>query len=192
MEKEKKISSLISLINGNFCVTFLGGLLLGLITLILQGQIQSTQLKNKRIIELLDRKYSMIATFSNGMSQCLQSSFGMRKRSIWLNSKQYSDNKLDKYPDERNFEETRNFYEEQRKNFNTLIHPDSLIAQSLVLFKTAELIDLLKKLDSIMDRYFITNDYKELKDKFNKANRLYQNIIKLMGEEILNEYKNYW
>lgn len=93
------------------------------------------------------------------------------------------------YRDGRSFTETRDFWESQRRKFNTLKHPDSLCAKVKVMYRSPELIKTINELDGIMDEYFKTRSEETLIECFNEANIKYQNVIALMGKELYDDKK---
>ena len=113
----------------------------------------------------------------------------MLKRELWLDQNQNNpQNDTISYPDKRNFIETRNYYEKQREIFNKLVNPDALCGQARLLFRRNETVEAIDTLDSLLDNYVKTCDsHTTLHSLFNQANQKYQEIIRLMGKEVLNE-----
>lgn len=186
--KEESSFRIMSVLNSPFCVTFLGGFIIAIVTIVIQIRIQSYQKKTDIEKETRDRQYAMIAHFSEGIGKYLQLSLGMLKREFWLGQNQNNpQNDTISYPDKRNFIETRNYYEKQREIFNKLVNPDALCGQARLLFRRNETVKAIDTLDSLLDNYVKTRDSDTLYSLFDQANQKYQEIIRLMGKEVLNE-----
>lgn len=173
------------ILNSGFVVTLLGGLLVGSLTVYLQNESSLKNQEKIRLQELIDSKHKILTEFSDGIIRSLQTSYGMRKRAIWLKLNQKKGN-LDKlrYPDRRNFGQTRDMYESMRREFNKLRHPDSLCAQVLAIYDDPQVQDSVIILDKILDKYMSTYDYNELKKAFEEASNKYQEVIKHMGNSL--------
>lgn len=184
--KEESSFRIMSVLNSPFFVIFLGGFIIAITTILIQTRIQSYQKTTQTEKETRNRKYAMIAHFSEGIGKCLQLSFGMRKRELWLGQNQNDPQNIS-YPDRRNFIETRNYYEKQREFFNKLVNPDALCGQSRLLFRRDETVKAIDTLDSILDNYLTTRNPRTLYSLFDQANQKYQEIVRLMGKEVLDE-----
>lgn len=177
----------LSFINSAFFVTVIGGLIIGLFTILVQAKIARTNRELQENQESYRLKYKLLTEFSDGITSCLQYSYGMRKREIWLMKVSRLDKaKRDKavYGDTRSFVETRNYYEKQRDKYNKLRHPDSLCAQVGAIYFSEDVLNAVAELDKIMDEYFETFDPAVLKTCFDNANIKYQDVISKMGKEL--------
>jgi hypothetical protein len=149
-------SKFIGFFNSPFFLTFVAGVLLTILSLTVTAKISYLAERRQLNRDTLDSKIKTMQIFAEGIVQFLQGSYGMRKREIWLKinyMKQYE--KTLRYPDGRNFKETRNFYENQRILYNKLTHPDSLCAYARAIFADADesLINNIDNIDKVLDDY---------------------------------------
>jgi hypothetical protein len=175
----------VEFLNSPFAITFVGGLIAAIITLIVQFQFEKGAEERLRLQVRIEKMQTTLTIFSDGIVKSLQASIGMRKRGIWLKTHKNDKNKESLfYPDQRNFIETRDFWEKQRALFETLRHPDSLCAEARAIFNDKETADLIDELDIILDNYFVTWTIEELIDNYNKATKLYQVVVASMGKQL--------
>jgi len=186
-ENEGCMVKLTKFVNSPFFLTFIAGLFIAFFSSYLSDKFACDKERRQFFNTNLNLKISTMEKFARDTVIYLQSSYGMRKRQIWLKLNQKNKkNPFLEYPDGRNFEKTRNFYEKQKTEFNKLTPPDAICAYAKAVFSDAdkELSSSISTLDEIFDGYITTYDYKILKDYFKKANTQYQEVIKLMGDHV--------
>jgi len=186
-ENEGCMVKILKFINSPFFLTFITGLFIAFFSSCLSDKFAQDKEKRELFNTNLNLKISTMEKFARVTAIYLQSSYGMRKRQIWLkkNQKNRKDPSLE-YSDGRNFEKTRNFYEKQKAEFNKLIPADAICAYAMAVFSDADnkVTDSIFTLDETLDGYITTYDYKMLKDYFKKADTQYQEVIKVMGNHI--------
>ena len=185
--QDKNESKFLQLVNSPFFLTFITGIFLAFMSSCLSDRVAENTQKREFFNTNLKLKITAMEKFASCVPIFLQTSIGMRKREIWLgkNQKRKKEPSL-AYGDGRNFIETRNFYEKQRKEFNKITPADSICAYAKAVFSdaNANIGSSIESLDSTLDTYMETNDRLELRNSFKTASTQYQDVIKLMGDHI--------
>jgi hypothetical protein len=158
-----------SIANSPFVLTIIGGALLaaasGVIT-----QCNANNTKERELaVERLKVKQAFVQTFSSKLERYFELTLSLRKREIFLNGWQSHDQRSTiRYPDGRNFDETRAFWELERRYWldQSTDSPTGLINAGRILFTDGSVRPELNRLSLATQRYGSATTYLDLSEAY--------------------------
>lgn len=145
-----------SILNSAFVLTVIGGVFLASVSaLITQFTAQNTK-SRELAVERLRARQAFVQSFSSKLERYFELTLSLRKREIFLRNWQSSDRRSTiHYPDGRNFDETRIFWEQEKKYWldQSTESPVGLINAGKILFSEPPVRNELNKLSGALDHY---------------------------------------
>jgi hypothetical protein len=158
--------------NSPFVLTIIGGALLAAISgLITECNAQNTR-ERELAVERLRAKQAFVQTFSSKLERYFELTLSLRKREVFLNGWQADERRSSVvYPDGRNFDETRDFWEKDKRYWldQCTDSPIGLINAAKLLFKDIGVRNALTKLMNATQRYGSATRYSDLNQAYSDA-----------------------
>jgi hypothetical protein len=185
---EKESNTVSKFLNSPFFVTVVGGAFITLLSLLWQSNSASLEQRKAEELKLFEAKQELFVEFGDSFPVALNLAFRFKERELWLEVQQHEKEK-GHFPDGRNFDETRAYYEKMQDEYFGTRAVESMIAQIVGMFDGESVKEKAKKLDRAFDGFIEAEKDKELKKLYGEADDLYQELIVLMGKEIKRNEK---
>jgi hypothetical protein len=174
-------------LNSAFVLTIIGGVILSVTSVYLQSKIAASQSIAQHNREIREQKRQVLSKFSDDIVRYLDLCLPVRKRAMWLASYQDAPDKLQQfYPDGRNFIQTRDQYELDKKALSDMRRSDAICSEVRATFETPNVKSKAAELDAIIGDLFNAKNYDELNSTLYKAEMKYKEVIDTMAEELVN------
>jgi hypothetical protein len=158
--------------NSPFVLTVLGGILLALVSGMITECTARNTTERELALERLRAKQSFVETFSSKLERYFELTLSVRKREIFLRGWQDDkDRPTIKYPDGRDFDQTRITWEAEKKYWldQKTDSPIGLINAAAILFHDQTVRDELTKLSNAARRYGNATTYAALRAAYTDA-----------------------
>ena len=173
-----------TVLNSTISITIIGGLLVGLATMLFQARISESASRVARAQAIRAEQVAVMAEFADGLDRWLGSSQGVVKRVIWLKQSQPSDTRL--FPDGRSFTQTRDVLERMRAELDKLPQPLALCAKAkATFFKSIPLQKAVDLLNAKLKDYQRA-DAETYQQSLDFLEKQYLYTVELMGKELSN------
>ncbi len=139
-------------------------------------------------LKLFEAKQQLFVEFGDSFPVALNLALRFKERELWLEVQQHKKEK-GLFPDGRNFDETRGYYEKMLDEYLGTRSVDSMIAQIGAMFDGEFVKAKAKELDNTFDGLIKAEKGKELTKLYYESDDLYQELIVLMGKEIKRNEK---
>lgn len=183
--RSKKQSKAGKILNSPFTVTILGGLLLALVSALFTHSVSQYDKERELALEQLRKKQAFVEAFTSNIERYLELTFSVRKREIFLAAWQGKPNPA-AYPDHRNFEQTRDCWEEEKRYWldHSTSSPAGLVYSAEILFKKPAAHEKLEELYSATDRYGHAASYTDLQNAYDETLKALAAAATSMADEV--------
>lgn len=181
---KKKISSIA---NSPFMLTVIGGLLLAAVSGVITQCSAGNTRERELAVERLKAKQAFVQTFSSKLERYLALTLSLRKREIFLNGWQSHERRSDiRYPDGRNFDETRAFWELEKRYWldQSTDSPTGLINAGRILFTDGSVRPELSRLSLATQRYGSATTYLDLSEAYSDVLDSLEKASILMADHV--------
>ncbi len=174
-------------LNAPFTVTLLGGVILAIVSGLIAQYTTESDKAREIALEGLRQRQAFVDTFTSKMEMYFELTLSVRKREIYLNDWQGNpDRDKNPYPDGRNFEETRNKWEEEKRYWldHSTGSPTGLISTAKILFNSPKMRAALDTLAAYSEQYGEATNEDDLNKAHDAAFKEIENTAVKMADEI--------
>ncbi|MCH8342679.1 MAG: hypothetical protein IH983_01685 [Planctomycetes bacterium] len=175
-------------VNSPFFITVIGGSLLALVSLVWQSNSDSAKQQRALVQAEIQEKQQLLESFSINFCQSLGYALEWKKRQFYIQKHPFVEGSKGAEPppwtDHRSYAETRAFYEKMLIKYLEAGAFDALCARVTATFQSDSVLQRAHTLDATMDNFVESKSRVEMSKAYKAADREYQDLIAVMGNEI--------
>jgi hypothetical protein len=168
-------------LNSPFIITFLGGLFVTAITLLVQHLAAGHDRQLQYSIKRFDRMAAVMVKMAEEFPEAIYLVYAMEKRSCWLADPR---NKDKDYDDGRDHGQTRAFYDSLVEKFFSATNPSSLLAEAPLFFTSESVLLSTRTLESQVGQMFEALKPSEVTDSYRQASQELDVLLGAMAREL--------
>ncbi len=169
-------------LNSSFTVTLVGGLLLAVVSSVLQNSIAKAQRDEAKRAEDAQRKEKLAFDFANELPVTLNLIDGFKRRDVWMIAN--DDTSTNRYRDGRNFMETRTMYENLLDRYLAQKPVASLCNQVIGSFNSPQVPPLAESLHSNVNVMLNATNKLQVDTAFTNVNCNYKVLTRILFTEL--------
>lgn len=148
----------------------------------LQARWAEAEKQRERDKQLLDRRLDLIVQFANSIPRLILSIDRFKKRELWLRENIGTSKAI--YADQRDFKETRDYYDKLVDEYMKGSTPTAMRSQVLALFQSIDVREKMEKLEAVLDFMVLAKSIEEVKDRVEDAQTLASDLVDIMIAQI--------